>query len=90
MSLVLAQAGEPLTGWIIGYAIAIVAVLIVAALVVQILILAHSIGKEAKDIHASLVRAVDNTAALKQLTTTNEAAEVIVEGLRRGRERLGG
>jgi hypothetical protein len=33
---------------------------------------------------------VDHTAALSGLNTTNESAEIITAGLRRGRERLGG
>lgn len=78
------------TGWVIGYVIAIVVVLAVVALVVPILLLARSIGTEAKMINDSLTESVHNTAALKELTTTIEHAEVIVAGLNRGRTRLGG
>ena len=42
------------TGWVIGYTIAIVVVLVVVALVVPILLLAHSIGKQATMIDDSL------------------------------------
>jgi hypothetical protein len=78
------------TGWVIGYTIGIAVVLVVVALVVPILVLAHAIGKQAKQIDASLAEAVHNTAALAELNTTNEAAGVIVAGLRRGRQKLGG
>jgi hypothetical protein len=78
------------TGWVIGYTIGIVVVVVVVALVVPILVLAHTIGKQAEQINGSLTEAVHNTAALAQLNTTNEAAGVIIAGLKRGRERLGG
>ena len=78
------------TGWVIGYTIGIIVVLVVVALVVPILILAASIGKEAKMINDSLTQSVHNTAALKELRTTIDHAEVIVAGLARGRTRLGG
>jgi hypothetical protein len=88
-STVLAADGS-ITGWVIGYAIAVVVVLVVVALVVPILVLAHSIGNEAKTIDDSLAESVRNTAALKDLRTTIDHAEVIVAGLSRGRTRLGG
>jgi len=78
------------TGWIVGYVITIAVVLVVVALVVPILVLAASIGKEAKMINDSLLTSVDNTDALKGLRTTIDHAEVIVAGLSRGRTRLGG
>jgi hypothetical protein len=87
---VLAQASDSTTGWAIGYTIAIIVVLVVVALVVPILLLANAIGKQAKQINDSLTEAVHNTAALKELNTTIESADVIVAGLRRGRARLGG
>jgi hypothetical protein len=77
-------------GWYLGYGITIVVVLVVVALVVPILALARSIGKQAKEINTSLIQAVHNTAALTQLHTTIDSAEVIVAGLERGRKRLGG
>jgi hypothetical protein len=79
-----------MTGWLIGYVIAIVVVLVVVALVVPILLLAHAIGGQAKAIDDSLGESVRNTAALEQLSTTIDHAEVIVAGLARGRRRLGG
>ena len=77
-------------GWLVGYVITVVVVLVVVALVVPILVLAHSIGNEAKMIDDSLGESVRNTAALNGLHTTMDHAEVIVAGLARGRERLGG
>jgi hypothetical protein len=86
----MAAADTGITGWVVGYTITIVVVLIVVALVVPILVLAASIGKEAKMINDSLTESVRNTAALKGLNTTIDHAEVIVAGLARGRGRLGG
>jgi len=81
---------ESNTGWAVGYGIAIAVVVVVVALVVPILVLARLIGTEARKIDDSLQRSVTNTAALAELHTTIDHAEVIVAGLRRGRERLGG
>lgn len=83
-------ADASLTGWAVGYTIGIVVVLVVVALVVPILVLARRIGQQALDIDGALREAVDNTAPLAELTTTIESAQVIVAGLARGRERLGG
>ena len=52
----------------VGYVITIAVVLVVVALVVPILVLAASIGKEAKMINDSLTESVHNTAALSGLT----------------------
>ncbi len=81
---------DSITGWVIGYSIANAVVLVVVALVVPILVLAYSIGNEAKMMDDSLTESVRNTAALKDLRTTIDHAEVIVAGLARGRTRLGG
>lgn len=86
----LAAADTSITGWVIGYVIAFVVVVAVVALVVPILLLARSIGKQAKQIDDSLNESVHNTAALHGLGTTIDHAQVIVAGLRRGRTRLGG
>jgi hypothetical protein len=85
-----AATDSGITGWIVGYTITVVVVLVVVALVVPILMLAASIGKEAKMINDSLTESVHNTAALRELNTTIDHAEVIVAGLNRGRTRLGG
>ncbi len=78
------------TGWLVGYVIGIVVVLVVVALVLPILILARRIGNEAKLIDDSLQKSVSNTAALADLATTNTMAINVIEGLKRGRQRLGG
>jgi hypothetical protein len=88
--LVAAEASGSTTGWTIGYVVVIVVVLVVVALVVPILLLAHAIGKEALLIDEQLQKSVDNTAALSGLNTTIEHATLIIAGLKRGRERLGG
>lgn len=77
-------------GWAIGWAVGFVVVVAVVALVLPILWLARSIGAEARMIDDSLRQSVENTAALAELRTTIEHAEVIVAGLARGRARLGG
>jgi len=78
------------TGWVVGYTVGIVVVLVVVALVVPILLLAHRIGGQAAEINRSLEQAVSNTAALQELNTTADHVGVIVAGLQRGRQRLGG
>lgn len=78
------------TGWVVGYTIGIVIVLVVVALVVPILMLAHRIGQEAQLIDDSLGQSVENTAALANLNSTNQMAINVIEGLKRGRQRLGG
>jgi hypothetical protein len=77
-------------GWILGFTIGGVIVLVVVALVVPILLLARSIGDEAPKIDAALQDAVRNTAPLGALRTTIEHATIIIGGLQRGRSRLGG
>jgi hypothetical protein len=77
-------------GWILGFTIGGVVVLVVVALVVPILLLARSIGNEAPKIDTALGDAVHNTAPLGALRTTIEYATVIIGGLQRGRARLGG
>ena len=79
-----------MNGWVVGFTIGIVIVLVVVALVVPILLLARSIGGEATQINAGLRQAVTNTAALGQLRATIDHAQVIVAGLKRGRNKLGG
>ena len=78
------------TGWLVGYIIGIVVVLVVVALVVPILVLARKIGNEAQLIDESLQKSVQNTAALADLESTNTMAINVIEGLKRGRQRLGG
>ena len=78
------------TGWVVGWTLGVIVVVAVVALVVPILVLARRIGEQAADINDSLLKSVENTAALSELNATNEAAEAIVAGLARGRNRLGG
>ena len=89
---VLAVAGSSVSnlGWILGFTIGGVVVLVVVALVVPILLLAKSIGDEAPKINKALGEAVRNTAPLGALRTTIDYAVTIIGGLKRGRERLGG
>lgn len=89
---VLTQEAEQtsLLGWYLGFSIGALVVVVVVALVTPILLLARRIGKEAVQINEPLQRAVDNTAPLHGLETTIEHADVIVDGLRRGRMKLGG
>lgn len=89
---VLAAAGSGVSdfGWILGFTIGGVIVLVVVALVVPILLLAKSIGDEAPKINGELTKAVHNTAALGGLRTTIDYAVTIIGGLQRGRARLGG
>jgi hypothetical protein len=90
---VVAQAAADTTstfGWILGFTIGGVTVLVVVALVVPILLLARSIGNEAPKINDALQEAVGNTAPLGALRTTIEHATIIIGGLQRGRARLGG
>jgi hypothetical protein len=77
-------------GWILGFTIGGVIVLVVVALVVPILMLAYNIGNEAPKINGELQKAVHNTAALGGLRTTIDYAVTIIGGLQRGRARLGG
>jgi ABC-type Fe3+ transport system permease subunit len=77
-------------GWILGFTIGGVIVLVVVALVVPILMLAYNIGNEAQKINGELQKAVKNTSALAGLRTTIDYAVTIIGGLQRGRARLGG
>jgi uncharacterized transporter YbjL len=78
------------TGWLVGIILGVVVVLAVVALVVPILVLAYRIGKQAPVINGSLQEAATNTAVLAALSDTIEYADVITNGLHRGRTRLGG
>jgi hypothetical protein len=77
-------------GWVVGWVIGIVIVLVVVALVVPILVLARAIGNEAPKINNELEKAVRNTAPLGALRPTIDYAVTIIDGLQRGRARLGG
>ena len=90
MTVTLTAATTSNFGWILGFTIGGVVVLVVVALVVPILLLARSIGDEAPKIDTALQDAVHNTAPLGALRTTIEHATIIIGGLQRGRARLGG
>ena len=77
-------------GWLVGYVIGLVVVLVVVALVVPILILAYRIGNQAGSILDGLKQAEINTAGLSGLNETIASARAIIDGLKRGRTRLGG
>ena len=77
-------------GWLVGYIIGLVVVLVVVALVVPILILAYRIGNQAGSILDGLKQAEINTAGLSGLNETITSALSIIDGLKRGRTRLGG
>jgi hypothetical protein len=77
-------------GWLIGYIIGLVVVLVVVALVVPILVLAWRIGTRAGTILEKLQQAETNTAGLAGLNETIESALAVIDGLKRGRARLGG
>ena len=77
-------------GWLIGYIIGLIVVLAVVALVVPILILAARIGNQAGGILSGLKQAEVNTAGLSGLNETIASALAIIDGLKRGRNRLGG
>jgi hypothetical protein len=79
-----------MSGWTLGFTIGVIVVLVVVALVVPILLLAHRIGRQADEIDLHLQQAVTNTAALAGLNTTIDHAVTIIDGLKRGREKLGG
>lgn len=87
----LAAGGPPSPqGWWLGYTLGLLVLLVVLMLVIPILLMARDIGDQAPRIDASLRKAVSNTAPLAALRTTIEHATVIIAGLQRGRERLGG
>jgi hypothetical protein len=92
MMFAAAQASQPvnLIGWDLGLGLGSVVVSAVVALVVPILLLAWRIGKQASMINEALQRSYRNTSALADLRQTIKHATVIVEGLQRGRARLGG
>ncbi len=77
-------------GWLIGYIIGLVVVIVVVALVVPILVLAGRIGTQAGSILSGLEKAERNTAGLAGLNQTITLAVAVIEGLKRGRKRLGG
>ncbi|MEY2990404.1 MAG: hypothetical protein RLZZ163_1320 [Actinomycetota bacterium] len=80
--------GQP--GWAAGFIIGLIVVLVVVALVVPILALAWRIGNQAGSILSGLQQAERNTAGLAGLNETITSALAVIDGLKRGRAKLGG
>ena len=70
------------TGWIIGWIIGAVIVLVAASLLVVIIASGRQITSQAKDITAALDGARQNTDALFDVTRTNLEIDRITRGLR--------
>lgn len=70
--------GTVLTGWYIGFAIAIVVIGIVVILVASILVLARRIGEQAVAIDESLNEGRANTLALWDVANVNDGLNQIV------------
>lgn len=85
-----ATAEANLFGWFLGYIITIAVIVVVVVLVGKILSLAQRIGKQARVINQPLVEARSHTDSLTGLRDTINHAEVIVAGLKRARQTLGG
>lgn len=83
-------AATELTGWWIGYAIAVVVIALVAILLLVIARIANKIGDVAEDITHSLAETRDRTEVLWQVATTNAVATDILSGAVSAREALGG
>jgi hypothetical protein len=86
----LAKIGATPHSFFLGYVITIVVTLVVVGLLTPVIVQAFQIGKIASMIDGGLKQAVRNTAPLTGLNDTIESAEVIVDGLYRGRKKLGG
>lgn len=86
--MTLAQAD--VTGWWIGWGIAIPIIVVVAALVLFITVAARQISALAEDITDSLAAARDRSEALWQVKTTNQVAADIIDGATQARKTLGG
>ena len=78
------------SGWLAGYILGLVVVPVVVVLVVSILALAWRIGNQAGSILDGLTQAERNTAGLAGLNETIASALAIIDGLKRGRAKLGG
>lgn len=78
--------GLSFLGWWIGLGV----VALVVLLVVAILLLAHSIGVQARTIEEDLDVARRNTLGLWDVQKTNLAAKAILEAAKTARSALGG
>ena len=79
-----------MSGWVIGFAIALVVVIVVVALLLLMIVGARNVANKAEEILAALYDARDNTQPLWRLTATNTTAVRIVEGAIAARETLEG
>jgi hypothetical protein len=73
------------TWWYVGWAIALVVVLIAAVLLVAIIGLGRRIVRQADDVTAALDGTREHTTPLFDVTRTNLAIDRITRGLRRVR-----
>jgi hypothetical protein len=69
-------------GWWIGWAVALVVILIAATLLLAIIALGRRIVRQADDITAAIDGAREHTAPLFDVTATNSAIDRITRGLR--------
>ena len=75
-------------GWWIGWAIALVVVLLAAGLLLAIIALARRIARQARDIERAIDGARENTTALFEVVETNATLERTTRALRAVREGL--
>lgn len=88
--MTLAQAEADLTGWYIGWGIAIPLIIVVAALVLLITVTANAIAMVAEDATRALEQSRERTEALWQVKETNRATTDIIGGAAQARKALGG
>ncbi len=79
-----------LTGWYIGFVIALVVISVVVVLAAMILGLARRIGVQAEAITISLDEGRVNTLALWEVDKVNEELRLIVRDAEAARAALGG
>lgn len=72
-------------GWIVGWAVGAVVVLLAAALLLSIIALGRRITRQAQDITAALDGARENTEPLFDISRSNLAIDSITRGLHRVR-----
>lgn len=65
------------TGWLVGYVIGVVVVLIVATLAIILILQARKIGRQADDILDALERGRDNTAPLWAVDGVNRSLRTV-------------
>jgi hypothetical protein len=83
-------AAAVLTGWYIGFVIALVVITIIVILAGMILALARRIGVQAEMITAGLDEARLNTLPLWEVDKVNEELRLIVRNAEQARAVLGG